>query len=157
MSRFAKALVAASLTLFSAAALTPLVAPQAIAAPASDAEQALAQLNAYRKSKGLGAVQLDAKLSKMAQELANACVAASGKCDHNTGGGFAARLRKAGVSAGYGAENLRKNETTVEGAFAWWKGSKIHNSNMLISQVKRLGFARAPATGKGFWVLIVTD
>lgn len=64
---------------------------------------------------------------------------------------------KAGVAAGYGAENLRKNEATIEGAFAWWKSSSIHNSNMLIPQVRRLGFARLPATGKGFWVLIVTN
>lgn len=159
MSRFAGAVLTASLVLFSAVLAPPLMAPPAAAAPAaaSDAQQALALLNAYRKSKGLGAVKLDARLSKMAQDLANACVAAKGKCDHTTGGSFAARLRKAGVNAGYGAENLRKNDTTIEGAFAWWKSSKIHNSNMLISQVTLLGFARAPATGKGFWVLIVTD
>ena len=105
MSRFARAVLTAALMIFSAALTAPLTAPQAVAAPAAagDAQQALAQLNAYRKSKGLGSVQLDAKLTQMAQDLANACVAAKGKCDHTTGGSFSARLRKAGVNAGYGA------------------------------------------------------
>lgn len=156
MSRF---LLVAFAVLFTAAlAAPPLTAPPAVAAAAkSDAEQALDILNAYRKSKKQGPVQLDAKLTKMAQSLADACAKAKGKCDHNTGGSFADRLKKFGAKAGYGAENLSKNQETIEGAFTWWKGSKIHNSNMLMSQVTKLGFARSPATGKGYWVLIVTD
>lgn len=155
MSRFASVVFG---VLIACAAVAPstLLAPVAAAAD-SDADKALATLNAYRKSKGLGAVKPDPTLTKMAQQLADACVKAKGKCDHNTGGSFADRLRKVGAKAGYGAENLYKNGETVEAAFAWWKASKIHNSNMLIPQVTKLGFARAPASGKGYWVLIVTD
>ena len=155
MSRLARLAFAAILA---CAAVAPLAHLSPVAAAAeSDADKALATLNAYRKSKGLGAVKLDSTLTKMAQQLADACVKAKGKCDHNTGGSFADRLRKAGAKAGYGAENLYKNADSVEAAFAWWKASKIHNSNMLIPQVTKLGFARSPASGKGYWVLIVTD
>jgi uncharacterized protein YkwD len=158
MSRLVRFVCAAFVLLFAGTAPLTLGAQYALAASSysAEAQQALALLNTYRKSKRLTQVVLDPTLTKMAQDLAKACVAA-GRCDHNTGGSFADRLRKAGVAAGYGAENLRKNEATIEAAFAWWKGSSIHNSNMLIPQVRRLGFARLPATGKGFWVLIVTD
>jgi uncharacterized protein YkwD len=133
-------------------------AKKAAAAPAvSVDQQAMAILNAYRTSKGLSALRVDAKLNKVAADLAAAC-AAAGNCDHNTGGSFSERLKAAGYSAGYGAENLRKNEKTVEGAFNWWKGSQVHNTNMLMKPLKALGFAHSvSAKGKGFYVLVMAD
>lgn len=130
----------------------------AAAAPAysAEAQTALATLNAYRKSKGLGAVQLQPALTQMAQALVDACMKA-GRCDHNTGGSFQQRAAKYGFSNIYGAENLMIGGTTLDQAFAWWKASSVHNANMLIKQVVWLGFARGPTKGAAYWVLIVTS
>ena len=121
----------------------------------ADAQAAQSQLNTYRKANGLGSLILDPTLTRVAQNLASTCGAAAGKCDHNTGGSFQSRLRAAGYGAGYGAENLR-NDTSVQGAFAWWKGSQIHNGNMLMKPVTRMGFAAGKGkSARTTYVLIV--
>ncbi len=135
---------------------TALVAAAASATYSAEAQSALATLNAYRKSKGRGAVVLDPALTKMAEDLVNACMKA-GKCDHNTGGSFAQRAARYGYPNSYGAENLMIGGTTLEQAFAWWQASSVHNSNMLIKQVVKMGFARGPTSGAAWWVLIVTS
>lgn len=128
----------------------------AAAASVTDAQTALATLNAYRQANRLGTVVLDPGLSKMAQSLADAC-AKAGNCDHNTGGSFQKRAASFGYSNVYGAENLMKGGSTVDQAFAWWKASSVHNGNMLLKQATRVGFARSPAKGNAFWVLVLTS
>ena len=122
----------------------------------AEAQSAMATLNAYRKSKKRGAVALDPALTKMAQDFINACMKAR-RCDHNTGGTFPQRAARYGFTNIYGAENLMVGGTTLDQAFAWWKASSIHNDNMLIKQVTRMGFARGPTSGAAWWVLIVTS
>lgn len=128
----------------------------AASTPTAEAQSALTALNAYRKKKKRSAVVFDPTLTKMAQDLVNACMKAR-RCDHNTGGSFQQRAARYGFTNIYGAENLMVGGTTLDQAFAWWQASQVHSDNMLIKQVTRMGFARGPTNGAAWWVLIVTS
>lgn len=154
--RFLMVLLAALLL---AVPLAPFAdAAKKTAAPqySADAQKALEILNAWRKANGAGQVWLNPQLTAMAQELVNACLKA-GTCDHNTGGSYQKRAAKWGFANSYGGENLALGAASIDQAFAQWKASKVHNSNMLIPQAIWLGFARAPTKGAAFWVLIVSS
>lgn len=130
------------------------LAPVGNIAPEVMTAQAL--LNAYRRENGLGPLMIDPSLIGMAQGLADACLTVP-KCDHNTGGSIPARLNAVGFGGvSSAAENLRRSEATLEGAFAWWKGSPVHKANMLLPDVTRMGFAKSSEqTVRAHWVLVV--
>jgi len=124
----------------------------------SEQEQALVIVNKHRANQGRSALRLDDRLNGVADRLAYACARSEGACDHTTGGSLTRRLRAAGYRAGYAAENLRKNEATMAGAFRWWMASQVHNSNMLMRPLEAMGFAhRVSAKGRGFWVVVLAD
>ncbi len=138
------------------AGLAPASAAPAAQAqsPEAIANQAAQTLNAYRRSQGLGALAVDGGLNRFAQSW-NDGNAAAEKIDHNRGGGMAARAAAAGFGGRVFAENGVRN-ATLDGAFAWWKGSSIHNSNMLNPNVTRMGFARSVSkSGKVYWALVM--
>ena len=118
----------------------------------TDAAQAASLISAYRVSRGLSPVAVDSRLNKAAEQQARA-VAAAGQLSH---GAFADRMNAFGVM-GYSAENLSAGSTTVDGAIDRWKASPGHNSNLLMPQARRIGLARADATGGygRYWALVL--
>jgi hypothetical protein len=118
-----------------------------IAAARLDPAAARDALNAYRASRGLGAVRLDPALSAMAQRQAGA-MAAAGEISHELDGAFAARIERAGLDTARAGENIAAGFFSQGAAFDEWKRSPGHNANLLMPQATRfgIGMAKAPAT-----------
>jgi uncharacterized protein YkwD len=118
----------------------------------TDAAQAATLISAYRVSRGLSPVAVDSRLNSAAEHQARA-VAAAGQLSH---GSFGSRMEEFGVM-GYAAENLSAGSSTVDGAINRWKASPGHNSNLLMSQARRIGLARADANGGygRYWALVL--
>jgi uncharacterized protein YkwD len=126
---------------------------RAIAAVKLDPQAVLEAINAYRAGKGLGALRLDASLTAMAQQQADA-MAASGQLSHNVAGAFAVRLAADHIDAAEAGENLGAGYYSLAGAMAGWKGSPEHNANLLRPGFTRLSVAIAknPRTSWGvYW------
>jgi uncharacterized protein YkwD len=116
-----------------------------------------AQVNAYRASKGLNALALDATLTRLAQEHVNGNAAAE-KLDHMRGGSIYDRLAAAGIRGVTAGEADVRGQKDVAGAIRWWQGSPIHNSILLLQGVRFMGFATArSASGRIYWTLIVSS
>ncbi len=115
---------------------------RAVAAVHVDPAAAAAALNAYRASRGLGAVRLDPALTAMAQRQADAMVAADA-LSHDVPGSFPSRLAGAGVDTTEAGENLGGGYYSTEEALAGWRGSAEHDANLLIPNATHFGIAVA--------------
>jgi uncharacterized protein YkwD len=118
----------------------------------ADAGEAARLITAYRRSRGLGPVAVDARLNEPAAEQARA-IAKAGDLSH---GDFAGRMARHDVSAA--AENLAMGSPTVAGAVTQWRESAPHNANLLKEGHTRIGFARAETQGRGgnrYWALVL--
>ena len=120
-----------------------------------DPAAAVAELDAYRASRGLGPVRLDDRLTAMAEQQADA-MAARAELSHTAGGPFAARLAEARIPAGEAGENVGAGYFALEDAMAGWKASPEHNANMLRPGFTRVGVAIAKNAGSHwgvFWAM----
>jgi uncharacterized protein YkwD len=122
-----------------------LLASQAFADPQSE-------ISAYRKSHGLPAVTVDAKLTELARQQANA-MAEQRSMNHNVYASF--RSRTASYGAASAAENLAMGTRTFGDTFTIWKSSSGHNANLLKANVTRIGLASASSQGTTYWALIL--
>jgi len=124
-----------------------------------DAAEAVGWLNAYRARAGLPPVRLDAQLTALAQEQADA-MAAADKVSHDVKGGFASRLAAAGVRAGEAGENVCAGYVSTAEAMAAWRRSPEHDVNLRLRSATRFGVALAknPRSGWGaFWAMAVAS
>jgi uncharacterized protein YkwD len=122
-----------------------------------DAEAAASMISGYRSNNGLGAIQVDPLLTRLAEQQARA-MARRDKLDHNAGGAFAQRMKASGYVYKVGAENIGAGYHTLAEAFSGWRDSPPHRANMLLKGVTRMGIAAVydPNTKyKVFWTLIV--
>lgn len=97
----------------------------------------------------------DTALNAPAAEQAVA-VAQYGKLTH---GDFSARMGRHGAP-GAAAENLSAGSTDVADVINRWKRSSGHNHNMLVPDMRRIGFAKATSPGKGYgtyWALVLAN
>ena len=120
-----------------------------------DAAEAAELISAYRLSRGLGPVSVDARLSSAAEYQARE-VAEAGRLSH---GAFASRMERFAIG-GVSAENLSAGSDSVAGAVARWKTSPAHNENLLLKEVRRVGLARADSPGLGYrhyWALVLAQ
>lgn len=123
-----------------------------VAVSTSDAGEAARLISAYRRSRGLGPVVVDAKLNEPAAEQARS-IARAGRLSH---GDFASRMASQDVSAA--AENLAMGSSSLAGAIQQWKESRSHDANLLKDGMTRIGLARAQTVGKGhntYWALVL--
>jgi uncharacterized protein YkwD len=128
-----------------------------LAAVRVDPAAATRILNAYRASRGLGPVRLDAGLTAMAQRQADAMVAANA-LSHDAGGSFQARVHAAGLDAARAAENLGAGYYSTEDAFTGWRNSAGHDANLRMAEATRFGIALAkdPQTQyRAWWALVI--
>ena len=135
------------------------IRPATAAAVTADAAAAAAAVSAYRKSRGLGPVTVDPKLTAIAARHAKA-MAKWNKMAHVLFGefSFAARLSAGGYRAEVAVENIAAGPTDLDQAIAAWKKSPQHNANLLDSRVVSIGIAVAH-TDRGkyheFWSMVL--
>ena len=114
-------------------------------------------ISAYRRSKGMPAVQLDAKLNAMALKQAQA-MSASGSVSHSAGGSFFTRIKplnKQRAAANIGAGFIAFAEMLKQ-----WENSAGHRENLLMPGARRIGVAfvdNAASPYRRFWAMLITD
>jgi uncharacterized protein YkwD len=122
-----------------------------------DAAAAASMISGYRGNNGLGAVEVDSDLMRIAMEHAHA-MAAKDKIERSAGREFTGRLATAGFDGKDAVENVGAGYHTLAEAFSGWRDSPPHRANMLKGGVTRLGIAAvyAPQSKyKVFWALIM--
>lgn len=125
-----------------------------------DPEAAAAIISAYRKSRGLPAVTVDARLNEIAAGHSRT-MAKAGRMAHNFFGGksFARRLSAGGYDAAIAVENLAAGPQTLDQAMNAWRRSRGHNANLLKPGVTQMGIAVAYAPKnkkfRDFWTLVL--
>ena len=92
-------------------------------------------VNQYRLRHDLPQLQLDAHLTKLAQEH-NWSMAKQGQLSHD---GFEGRFQRA--HSALCVENVGWNYRTVEAQLEAWRGSAAHDVNLLNADVQRVGIA----------------
>ena len=126
---------------------------------AVDAPTAASMISGFRGNNGLGAVEVDPELMRMAMDQSRA-MAAKDKVDRSAGREFNGRLAAAGFDARLAVENVGAGYHTLAEAFSGWRDSPSHRANMLKTGVNRLGIAAvyAPQSKyKVFWTLIMAS
>ncbi|CCD94929.1 conserved exported hypothetical protein [Bradyrhizobium sp. ORS 375] len=145
------------------AAETPVVqaptmyADMAVAGARLDAVAAATMISQYRQNNGLGTVEVDPELMRLAESQSNA-MADKNKLDHDVRAPLAKRLNGAGYDAVVAVENVSAGYHTLAEAFSGWRDSPPHRANMLKSGVTKIGIAAsyAPNTKyKVFWTMIL--
>ena len=124
-----------------------------------DPQVAASMISQYRKNNGLGAVEVDPDLMKLAEQQ-SMTMATRDKLDHNVKAPLEKRLGASGYPASIAVENVSAGYHTLAEAFSGWRDSPPHNANMLARGVKRMGIATAYAPGakyKVFWTLILAS
>src|SRR5262252_6099325 len=122
-----------------------------------DGTAAASMISSYRGNNGLGAVEVDADLMRMAMDHART-MAAKDKVGRAAGREFTGRLTAAGFDGKISVENVSAGYHTLAEAFSGWRDSPPHNANMLKGGVNRLGIAAvyAPQSKyKVYWALIM--
>jgi uncharacterized protein YkwD len=132
-----------------------------MAAPGArlDPVAAATMISQYRQNNGLGPVQVDPDLVKLAETQSQA-MASQNKLDHDVKAPLAGRLNAFGYPANLAVENVSAGYHTLAEAFSGWRDSPPHKANMLKSGVTKLGIAAsyAPNTKyKVFWTLILAS
>jgi uncharacterized protein YkwD len=116
-------------------------------------------ISQYRQNNGLGSVEVDPALTKLAESQSQA-MASANKLDHDVKAPLAKRLNGAGYPATLAVENVSAGYHTLAEAFSGWRDSPPHKANMLKNGVTKLGIAAsyAPNTKyKVFWTLILAS
>jgi uncharacterized protein YkwD len=124
-----------------------------------DPMAAATMISQYRQNHGLGMVEVDPALMRLAETQAQS-MAAANKLDHDVHAPLAKRLNGAGYPAVKAVENVSAGYHTLAEAFSGWRDSPPHRANMLSNGVTKLGIAAsyAPNTKyKVFWTLILAE
>jgi uncharacterized protein YkwD len=124
-----------------------------------DAGAAASMISGYRRNNGLGTVDIDPVLMRLAGEQALA-MASRDKLGHDVAGDFSRRISGSGYDAKSAYENVGAGYHTLAEAFSGWRGSPGHRANMLKRDVTQIGIASAYAPRskyKVFWALILAS
>lgn len=134
-----------------------MYADMAVAGAKLDALAAATMISQYRQNNGLGTVEVDPELMRLAESQSQA-MADKNKLDHDVRAPLAKRLNGAGYDAAVAVENVSAGYHTLAEAFSGWRDSPPHRANMLKSGVTKIGIAAsyAPNTKyKVFWTMIL--
>ena len=134
-----------------------MYADMSVAGAKLDAAAAATMISLYRQNNGLGAVQVDPELMRLAESQSQA-MADKNKLDHDVRAPLAKRLTGAGYEAVVAVENVSAGYHTLAEAFSGWRDSPPHKANMLKNGVTKIGIAAsyAPNTKyKVFWTMIL--
>jgi uncharacterized protein YkwD len=131
----------------------------ASAEAAVDGPTAASMISGYRHNNGLGAVEVDPDLMRLALERARS-MAARDKLDRGAGREFTKSLAGAGFNSKKVVENISAGYHTLAEAFSGWRDSPPHRANMLNAGANRLGIAAVyspQSKYKVFWALIMAS
>ncbi len=122
-------------------------------------ENARKLINAYRKSKGLQPLQLNATLTKAAK-MHSRDLAKWDRISHygSDGSNPWDRVKRSGYKPRLAAENVGTGQVNFEEVMRGWKASNGHNKNLLLSDASQMGIAlvQDPKTEfKSFWTLVI--
>ena len=134
-----------------------MYADMAVAGAKLDAAAAATMISQYRQNNGLGMVEVDPELMRLAESQSQA-MADKNKLDHDVRAPLAKRLNNAGYDATVAVENVSADYHTLAEAFSGWRDSPPHRANMLKTGVTKIGIAAsyAPNTKyKVFWTMIL--
>jgi len=134
-----------------------MYADMAVSGARLDAAAAATMISQYRQNNGLGTVQVDPELMRLAEAQSQA-MADKNKLDHDVRAPLAKRLAGGGYPANIAVENVSAGYHTLAEAFSGWRDSPPHKANMLKSGVTKIGIAAsyAPNTKyKVFWTMIL--
>jgi len=136
-----------------------LVSPEYAARPVQplNPESALAEINAYRAANGLGALVLDARLTKAAAMQSQAQASRSWIGHYGSDGSRPKdRALRAGFNAKIAAENVASGQKSFSDVMHFWKESAGHRANLLRPNVNAAGIAMAKnKSGRAYWTLVV--
>ena len=158
----AAAAIVLTLLLAGCAAEAPVQEPAMYANMANpgarlDTLAAATMISQYRQNNGLGTVEVDPELVRLA-ETQSLAMASQNKLDHDVKAPLAKRLNAFGYPTNVAVENVSAGYHTLAEAFSGWRDSPPHNANMLKNGVTKLGIAAsyAPNTKyKVFWTMIL--
>ena len=122
-----------------------------------DAQAAAIMISQYRQNNGLGTVEVDPELMRLAHEWARS-MAAKDKLDRGASREFNKSLAAAGYNPKQTVENISAGYHTLAEAFSGWRDSPPHRANMLKAGVSQMGIAavyQANSKYKVFWTLIL--
>jgi uncharacterized protein YkwD len=134
-----------------------MYADMAVSGARLDAAAAATMISQYRQNNGLGTVEVDPELMRLAEAQSQA-MADKNKLDHDVRAPLAKRLTGAGYQANVAVENVSAGYHTLAEAFSGWRDSPPHKANMLKNGVTKIGIAAsyAPNTKyKVFWTMIL--
>ena len=125
-------------------------------APDSQECAMLAKINAYRKSKGRGALTLSRTLGAAAEHHSRE-MASKNYFSHQMRNGvsWSQNISNHGYPGNtYRGENIAAGYSRASDTFTQWRNSSAHNANMLSSNYKAIGIGRAGnsnATYRWYW------
>ncbi len=122
-------------------------------------ENALGQINAYRKQHGLKPLKLNAKLTAAAKAHARD-LSKWDRISHygSDGSNPWDRVKRTGYKPRLTAENVGTGQINFEEVMQGWKESQGHNKNLLLADAREAGLALVnnPRTEfKSFWTLVL--
>ena len=124
-----------------------------------DPDKARELINAYRKTKGLKPLKLNAALTEAAKNHSRD-LAKWDRISHygSDGSNPWDRVKRAGYNAKVAAENVGTGQVNLDEVMKGWQASAGHNKNLLLPDVEHMGIAlvQDPRTEfKTFWTLVV--
>lgn len=126
------------------------------ASPSGVASDIIGRVNSVRADSGRPSLQPNAALSDAAQR--HACdMAARGTLSHTGGDGSSvmARIRRAGYTSCYVAENIAYRQPDAPSVMRSWMSSPGHRANILHPQVAVMGVGYATSwDGRPYWVQV---
>ena len=137
-----------------AAAIKPI--PVGYVASGLNAQAALGEINAYRRSHGLKPVVLDQRLIQAAGTSAR-YQASRGRIGHSGPGGSRPwdRARSAGYSPHLTAENVASGQKSFGEAMRGWEHSPEHKRNLLLPDAEAVGVAVSYRGHRAYYTLVL--
>jgi uncharacterized protein YkwD len=114
-------------------------------------------ISAYRRTHGMRAVKLDARLNAVALKQAQA-MAKTGAVSHSAGGSFFTRVTP--LKKSRAAENIGAGFLTFTEMMKQWENSAGHRENLLMPGARRVGVASVDnpkSPYRKFWAMVITD
>ena len=109
-------------------------------------------ISAFRHQHGEDSVVINAVLTRVAQEQANA-MAMRNSLDHDALAPFSRRIGRSGLSRA--AENIAYGNADFAGTLKQWINSAAHRSNLLLHGAKWIGVAHAQSGHRVYWAMVI--
>ena len=107
---------------------------------------------AFRHQHGEDSVLINAALTRVAQEQANA-MAMHDSLDHNAFAPFSTRMGRSGFTRA--AENIAYGHKDFASTLVQWANSAGHRANLLLHGAKWIGVAHAQNSHRIYWAMVI--